>query len=110
MVRARTAGNGDTTPATHELARGEGQAGDRAAERIRRGALEPEARLERQAAHRGTNAVGFNADGIGRQHGLAPRSTAANLDGAHHRAVGMDAPGPSVPLEACVGEELAGNE
>src|SRR6186713_1956418 len=77
QIRARAA--------THEVAVGEAEARDRAAEARLAGALEVEAGLERQAADRGAVAVAVGPQRPGGQHHVAARPVAANLDIARHR-------------------------
>src|SRR5436190_16836207 len=95
---------------TLEITIGEAQAGDRAAEAHVTGALEIEARLERQAAQRGAIAIATGPQRAGRQHHEAARTVAADLDVARDRSVGEDAAIAGGAVKAGVGKMLAGDE
>src|SRR6185312_15907311 len=71
-----------------ELAGGEAEAGDRAAEARLAGALEAEAGLHRQAAQRGAHGLALHPQRAGRQVRIAHRARALELDRADDRAVG----------------------
>src|SRR6185312_16613319 len=95
---------------TGERAIGKAETRNRAAETIGVGALEIEARLHRQPAQRGADRFAFDLDGAGRQGGVPQLALALDLDGADHRAVGVDAAGAARALETGVAEGLADDE
>src|SRR5258705_5675714 len=64
--------------AASEVAIGETQPRNRAAERHLAGAVDIEAGLEREAAQRGAVTVALHLQGSGGQHDLAPRAAAAD--------------------------------
>src|SRR5579864_1405836 len=93
-----------------EVAVGKAEARNRAAEAPRVDLIDREARREPCPAQRGAHRIGLHPDGAGRQHHETRRSGAAYLDGADHRAVGIDTARTGGALEARVAEMLAGDE
>src|SRR5579871_2640948 len=77
--------------AAGEIAISEAERRQRAAEALGIGLVHLEAGLERHAAQRGTDRIGLHLDGTGRQRDKPGRAGAADLDGADHRPVGVDA-------------------
>src|SRR6266700_5393882 len=87
-----------------------GEAHPRAAEAAVIGLLDMEARLERHALERRANCLASDPERPRRQRYRACRSRAAELDGADHRAVSIDAAGPERAIETIKREKLAGYE
>ena len=96
--------------AAGEVAIGEAQSRNRAAEALRIGLVDLEARLDRQAAHRCAIGLAFDLERSGRQHDIMGRSVAAQLDVAGDRAVVVDAAGAARAVETIEGEQLADHE
>jgi len=69
-----------------------------------------EARLERHALERRANGLASDPERSRRQRYRACRSRAAELDGADHRAVTIDAAGAARAIETIKREKLAGYE
>src|SRR5438876_8700916 len=67
-----------------------------------------EARLERHALDRRANGLASDPERSRRQRYRACRSRAAELDGADHRAVTIDAAGAARAIETIKREKLAG--
>src|SRR5262245_50992087 len=72
--------------------------------------LDMEARLERHALERPANCLASDPECARRQRYRALRSRAAELDGADHRAVTIDAAGAARAIETIKHEKLAGYE
>src|SRR5690606_3776342 len=75
-----------------EFAIGEAEAGNGTAEAALADLFEVEARLDRQAPHRGADPLAPHLQRAGRHARVAHRTVAANLDGADHGPVGMHPP------------------
>jgi len=69
-----------------------------------------EARLEQHALDRRANGLASDPERSRRQRYRACRSRAAELDGADHRAVTIDAAGAARAIETIKREKLAGYE
>src|SRR5215475_1663513 len=95
-------------PATREVATGKPHPG--AAEAAVISLLDMEARLERHALERRANCLAFYPECARRQRYRALRSRAAEMDGAHDRAVTIDAAGAARAIETMKREKLAGYE
>src|SRR5262249_43422725 len=93
-----------------EVAIGEAEAGDGAAEAHLAGAVDVEARLERNATERRAVAITAGAQRAGRKHHIAAWPGAARLDVARHRTVSVDAAVTGRAVEARVREVLACDE
>src|SRR5262245_54128649 len=87
-----------------------GKAHPRAAEALAICLLDMEARLERHALERCTNGLASDPERSRRQRYRALWSNAAELDGAHYRAVAIDAAGAARAIETMKREKLAGYE
>src|SRR6267154_2441663 len=96
--------------AAGEVAIGEAQAPNRAAEALWIGLVDIEARLHRKSAHRGADRLALSPHRSGRQHHIADRSAAAELDRARDRAVAIDATGAMRAFKAVESEQLADHE
>src|SRR5262245_5979258 len=94
--------------ATREVAIGKPHPG--AAEAAVISLLDMEAWLERHALERRANCLAFYPECARRQRYRALRSGAAELDGAHYRAVPIDAAGAARAIETMKREKLAGYE
>src|SRR5260370_5732246 len=111
--RARTVSRADHVGpgvAGGEVARGEAQAPDRAAEALWICLVDIEAQLHRKPAHRGADRLALSPHRSWRQHHIADRSAAAELDRARDRAVAIDATGTMRSFKAVEGEQLADHE
>jgi hypothetical protein len=106
-VRRPRAHAGDTH-ALREVAIG--KAHPRAAKAALGGLFEVETRLERHALERRANCLASDPERSRRQRYRACRSRAAELDGADHRAVTIDAAGAARAIETIKREKLAGYE
>ena len=93
-----------------ELTIGKAQSRDRSAETDVADALEIEARLNQQAAHRSANRFAFNLKRVGGQVRKAYGTGPLKLDRAGDRAVGVHAPLSARAFEAGVVEHLADDE
>src|ERR1043166_1552734 len=93
-----------------EIARGETQPGDAAAEAVLVDLHEDEARLERDALERGAPVLPLHPQGPRREVDVAHRAGTAEADDAHDRAVVLDATGSGRALETAERVKLAGDE
>ena len=112
LVVRRRSGRGDhLAPASMgEIAIGEAEARDRAAETFLAGLVEIEARVEERALHVRADRLAFREQRAGRQAHEAHRTRALHAQHAGDRAVAEDAAGANRALEAGEGELLAGDE
>ena len=96
--------------ALDEIAVGEAEAGNGAAEAVLAGLHQVEARLDHQAFDGGADLRAAHLQGAGRQHRASQRPAAGNLHGADHGAVAGDLTGAARPVEAIERKELSDNE
>src|SRR5258706_15398596 len=87
-----------------------GKAHPRAAKAALGGLFEVETRLERHALERRANALPSDPECPPRQRYPACRSRAAELDGADHRALTIDAPGAARTIGTIKPRKRAGYE
>jgi DNA polymerase-3 subunit epsilon len=106
----RCAHLGRPAVAAREVAIGEADPRDRAAEALLIGLVDLEARLDRQAAQRCAIVLTFDLQRSGRQLDVARRSGAADLNTARDGAVGVDQPRATGAVKAIEGKHLAGDE
>src|SRR5579883_392610 len=96
--------------AAGEIAIGEVEARERAAEALRVGLVDIEAGMERNPVDRRAGLVALRPHGAGRKGHKANGPAAAKLNGAGNRAVTVDAPGAARAFEAREGKQLPGYE
>src|SRR5581483_9591629 len=83
---------------------------ERAAETVRSGFDEVEARLERQALETRANLVSQDVECVARQPQIMRNALAGHADGAGGGPVTLDAPGAIGSVEALIGEKAADDE